>query len=136
MVARRSRSLLPRGTREATSRETSTKGLPKDSMRIVVVDDDEAVRMALQSLLRASGHEVRVFASAEDLLAQEVVADCFLFDVCLPKMNGIALAELIRSAGSDVPIVLMTGHDRGASSVPSASPACPWSANRATKKRF
>ena len=105
--------LLPRGTREATSGETSTKGLPKDSMRIVVVDDDEAVRMALQSLLRASGHEVRVFASAEDLLAQEVVADCFLFDVCLPKMNGIELAELIRSAGSDVPIVLMTGHDRG-----------------------
>ena len=70
--------LLPRQA-EVTSGETSTKGLPTDSMRVVVVDDDEAVRMALQSLLRASGHEVRVFASAEDLLAQAVVADCFLF---------------------------------------------------------
>ena len=85
---------------------------PGKSLRIIVVDDDEGVRTALQYLLCTSGYEVRLFASAEDLLAQDVDADCFLFDVCLPKMSGIELAEQIRSAGREVPIVLMTGQDR------------------------
>ena len=80
-------------------------------MRIVVVDDDEQVRMALKYLLCASGHEVRLFASAEEMLAHDVVADCFLLDVCLPLLNGVELAQRIRSAGCGVPIVLMTGHD-------------------------
>jgi FixJ family two-component response regulator len=83
-----------------------------ESLRIAVVDDDEIVRLALQHLLCASGHEVRLFASAEELLAEDVVADCFLFDVCLPMLSGIDLAARIRATGSDVPIVLMTGHDR------------------------
>jgi FixJ family two-component response regulator len=59
-----------------------------------------------------SGHEVELFASAEELLAQEVVADCFLFDVCLPMLSGLDLAERIRASGSDVPIVVMTGQDQ------------------------
>ena len=82
-----------------------------ESLRIVVVDDDEDVRLALRYLLAASGYNVRVFASAEELLGEDVVADCFLFDVQLPKLTGIELAERIRSTGSRVPILLMTGYD-------------------------
>jgi len=84
---------------------------PAESLRIVVVDDDEEVRLALRYLLAASGYNVRVFASAEELLGEDVAADCFLFDVQLPKLTGIELAERIRSTGSRVPILLMTGHD-------------------------
>lgn len=80
-------------------------------MRIVVVDDDEEVRMALKHLLCASGHEVWLLASAEELLADNVVADCFLLDICLPLLNGVESAQRIRSTGCDVPLVLMTGHD-------------------------
>ena len=82
---------------------------PAESLRIVVVDDDEEVRLALRYLLAASGYNVRVFASAEELLGEDVAADCFLFDVQLPKLTGIELAERIRSTGSRVPILLMTG---------------------------
>jgi FixJ family two-component response regulator len=91
---------------------TQTLRQPERSLRIIVVDDDEEVRTALEYLLGASGHEVRLFASAEDFLADDVDADCFVLDVCLPKMSGIELAEQIRSARSEVPIILMTGQDR------------------------
>jgi FixJ family two-component response regulator len=80
-------------------------------MRIVIVDDDELVRRALSHLFCASGYEVRLFASAEELLVQDIVADCFLFDICLPLLNGVELAQRLRSRGCDVPIVLMTAHD-------------------------
>ena len=90
---------------------TSAVRQPGNSLRIVVVDDDESVGKALQFLLRTSGHDVRLYASAEDLLADRVDADCFLLDICLPNMNGIELAAQLRSAGSEAPIVLMTGHD-------------------------
>jgi two-component system, OmpR family, response regulator MprA len=82
-----------------------------ERMRIVVVDDDELVRGALNHLFCASGYEVCLFASAEEMLAHDVVADCFLLDVCLPLLNGVELAQRIRSSGCDVPIVLMTAHD-------------------------
>jgi two-component system response regulator MprA len=81
-------------------------------LRIVVVDDDEHVRQGLRHLLGASGHDVGVFPSAEEMLGHDVAGvDCFLLDVCLPKLNGIELAERIRSTGCDAPIVLMTGDD-------------------------
>ena len=83
-------------------------------MRITVVDDDEEVGAALRFLFRASGHDVALFASAEELLAHDVVADCFLFDISLPLLSGVELARRIRSTGCDVPIVLMTAQDQEA----------------------
>ena len=78
-------------------------------LNFAVVDDDEAVRTALRRLLRAMGHEVSVFASAEEYEAIAVEADCLIVDLRLPGLNGFELRERLRTRGSLIPIVFITG---------------------------
>jgi len=80
-----------------------------DSMTLAIVDDDDDVRMALFRLLRAIGHEVRVFTSAEDFEAETVPVDCAIIDVRLPGLSGLELRERLRNRRSPVPVVLITG---------------------------
>ena len=80
-----------------------------DPLDLVVVDDDEEVRTALRRLLRALGHKVRVFASAEEYEAAPVAADCLIVDLRLPGLNGFELRERLRLRGSAIPIVFITG---------------------------
>jgi FixJ family two-component response regulator len=79
------------------------------SLKLVVVDDDEDVRTALRRLLRSMGHEVRVFASAEEYEASPAVADCLIVDLRLPGLNGFELRDRLRLRGSPIPIVFITG---------------------------
>ena len=79
------------------------------ALSFAVVDDDEAVRTALRRLLRAMGHEVSVFASAEEYEAIAVEADCLIVDLRLPGLNGFELRERLRTRGSLIPIVFITG---------------------------
>jgi FixJ family two-component response regulator len=80
-----------------------------DPLNLIVVDDDEAVRTAVRRLLRAVGHEVRVFASAEEYEAHAADADCLIVDLRLPGLNGFELRERLRLRGSAIPIVFITG---------------------------
>jgi FixJ family two-component response regulator len=80
-----------------------------DRLTVVVVDDDDEVRKALGRLLRSLGHDVRVFASAEEFEASPAAADCLILDVRLPGLNGLELRERIRLGGSSIPIVFITG---------------------------
>jgi len=80
-----------------------------DPLDLVVVDDDEEVRTALRRLLRAMGHKVRVFASAEEYEATPVAADCLIVDLRLPGLNGFELMERLRLRGFSTPIVFITG---------------------------
>jgi FixJ family two-component response regulator len=79
-------------------------------MTLAVVDDDEDVRRALSRLLRAMGHEVRAFASAEEFEAEAGTrADCVILDVRLPGLSGLELRERLRDPNGPVPVVLITG---------------------------
>ena len=78
-------------------------------LNIVVVDDDADVRTALRRLLRSMGHQVRVFASAEEYEASAAVADCLIVDLRLPGLNGFELRDRLRLRGSPVPVVFITG---------------------------
>ena len=81
-------------------------------MLLAVVDDDQYVRNALKRLLQASGHDVVVYCSAEDFLAQQVHADCVILDIQLPGMSGLELESRMRGAGSVTPVVFITAlHD-------------------------
>jgi FixJ family two-component response regulator len=80
-----------------------------DPLNLVVVDDDEEVRTALRRLLRAMGHNVRLFGSAEEYEASPVAADCLIVDLRLPGLNGFELMERLRLRGSSTPIVFITG---------------------------
>ena len=78
---------------------------------IVVVDDDEAVRNAIQSLVRALGYRASTFASADEFLKSEQVHDtsCLITDVQMPGLTGIDLQDHLIAQGHRIPIIFMTG---------------------------
>jgi len=78
-------------------------------LTVAVVDDDEAVRTALRRLLRSMGHNVHVFASAEEYEDRPIPADCLIVDLRLPGLNGFELRERLRLRGASIPIVFITG---------------------------
>ena len=94
-----------------------------DPLNLVVVDDDEDVRTALRRLLRSMGHDVQLFASAEEYEGCPVAADCLIVDLRLPGLNGFELRDRLRSRGSLTPIVFITG-DGGPSPGDSMAHAC------------
>src|SRR5882672_3037071 len=80
---------------------------------VAVVDDDNRLLESMESLLGSAGHDVRVFASAQALLAQcgfsEI--DCLISDVAMPFMDGIELQRLARAARPELPVIIVTGCD-------------------------
>jgi len=77
---------------------------------IAIVDDDKAVRDALQRMLRSHGFATDVFASAEHFLgsAELNCMACLIVDIRMPGMNGIELCDYLRAHGVDVPTILIT----------------------------
>jgi len=82
---------------------------PTGPLILAVVDDDDDVRIALSRLLRAMGHQVRLFASTEDFEAEQLAVDCVIADVRLPGLSGLDLRERIRSRNDRPSVVLITG---------------------------
>jgi FixJ family two-component response regulator len=83
----------------------------RDRLVLAIVDDDGDVRRALVRMLRADGHEVQLFASAEDYLGQQCCPDCLILDLQLPGISGLELEGKLRQAGSRLPIVFISAHD-------------------------
>ena len=79
---------------------------------IAIVDDDEALREALKSVMQAGGFFTNAFASAEEFLdsSQRRNTTCLLLDVRLPGMNGIELQRRLLDANSPFPIIFITAH--------------------------
>lgn len=77
---------------------------------ISVVDDDESIRESLPDLLREYGFEARVFTSAEEFLASDVLPDtnCLLLDVAMPGMSGPDLQRELKLRAQSIPIVFIT----------------------------
>ncbi len=79
---------------------------------IHIVDDDASFRKATSRLLKASGHEVVDYESAESFLA--AVADarpgCILLDVQMPALNGLQLQQELAKLSRRWPVIFMTGH--------------------------
>ena len=83
-----------------------------------VVDDDEAMRVAVARLLRAEGYEVRTYASAGDfLLRPEQGPGCIVLDIKMPGPSGLELQEALQRYPTPLPIVFLTGGGDIASSV-------------------
>ncbi len=77
---------------------------------IAIVDDDKAVRDALQRMLRSHGFTATVFASAEQFLVSDEPnrASCLILDVRMPGMTGMALHHHLISQGCRIPTILVT----------------------------
>ena len=90
-------------------------------MTLAIVDDDDDVRTALARLLRSLGHDVKIFASAEEFEAEPVTVDCLIADVRLPGLSGLELRERLRNRATPTPVVLITGDsDRLVGDIPQA----------------
>lgn len=79
-------------------------------MTLALVDDDPAVRKALARLLRCLGHDVHVFASAEEFEAGEIEVDCAIVDVRMPGISGLELRDRLVARPVPVPVVLISGN--------------------------
>jgi two-component system, OmpR family, response regulator MprA len=82
-------------------------------MRILVVDDDPAVRAALDRALRLDGYEVTTVSDGNAALEQLALSppDAVVLDLGLPGIDGIEVAKRMRSAGDDTPILMLTARD-------------------------
>jgi two-component system response regulator FixJ len=79
---------------------------------VYIVDDDEAVRDSLATLLISAGLRTTSFASAYGFLqeAASLEPGCLISDVRMPEMDGITLLHELKSLKLDFPVVLITGH--------------------------
>ena len=85
---------------------------PESKPIVFVVDDDDSVREALESLVRSAGFKVETFATAQDFLdcRSADVPSCLVLDVRLPGLSGLDLQKRMAEGNRDIPIVFITGH--------------------------
>lgn len=79
---------------------------------ISIVDDDESVREALESLMKSVGYVARVFPSARDFLNSDELkkTNCLILDVQMPGMNGLELQSRLLASNRRIPIVFISAH--------------------------
>lgn len=82
-------------------------------MRILVVDDDRAVREALRRALALAGYEVQLAQDGEEALEQiaQAVPEAVVLDVGLPGLDGLEVCRRVRKLGNRVPILMLTARD-------------------------
>lgn len=80
---------------------------------IAIVDDDQAIREALDDLVKSCGYESRLFASAEEFLSYQSRAaiDCMLVDVKMPGLSGIELQAELNRRPDRPPMIFMTSYN-------------------------
>ena len=81
--------------------------------KVLVVEDDEGMREAIESLLDAAGIVSASYASAEALLDSGAIgsAACVITDLKLPAMSGLQLLDALNHRGPHPPVILITAHD-------------------------
>jgi FixJ family two-component response regulator len=79
---------------------------------VVVIDDDEEIREALQSLLRSVGLRVALFASVQAFLAsgRPDLPGCLVLDVRLPGRSGLDFHDDLLRANIHMPVIFISGH--------------------------
>ncbi|AEF42006.1 response regulator transcription factor [Hoyosella subflava] len=82
-------------------------------MRILVVDDDRAVRESLRRSLSFNGYTVELAVDGADALEKvaEAPPDAIVLDVMMPRMDGLEVCRRLRSQGDERPILVLTARD-------------------------
>jgi two-component system, OmpR family, response regulator MprA len=94
-------------------RSSRAAGRDNNVVRILVVDDDRAVREALRRTLALAGYEVQLAEDGEQALEQiaQAVPEAVVLDVGLPGLDGLEVCRRVRLAGSRVPILILTARE-------------------------
>lgn len=90
----------------------NTRSADADRPLVLIVDDDEEVRTALQELMMSVGLEAMCFASPRQLLESELPdrPGCLVLDVRMPGVSGLDLQHQLAAKGNLKPIIFLTGH--------------------------
>jgi two-component system response regulator MprA len=84
-------------------------------MKILVVDDERAVRESLRRALELEGYEVDLAADGVEALARleanGVQPDAVILDVLMPGLDGLDVCRRLRGSGSRVPVLMLTARD-------------------------
>lgn len=81
-------------------------------IRVLVADDDPTVGLLIPAALPVNEFDITLVADGRAALIAYIgnpAFDLLVLDVEMPEMNGLAVAEQIRSADSEIPLVLLTG---------------------------
>ncbi|WP_292671608.1 response regulator transcription factor [Nocardioides sp.] len=87
---------------------------PEARPRVLVVDDDRAVRESLRRSLEFNGYDVVLASDGAEALAglgAGAAPDVVVMDVMMPRLDGIEATRALRKAGHDVPILVLTARD-------------------------
>ena len=82
-------------------------------MRILVVDDEPALRAALQRALRLEGYDVTLAEDGDAALrlVQRDAPELVVLDVLMPALDGLAVCRRLRRAGDRTPVLMLTARD-------------------------
>ncbi|MEU3918810.1 response regulator transcription factor [Streptomyces sp. NPDC029004] len=85
----------------------------REGERILIVDDEPAVREALQRSLAFEGYGTEVAVDGVEALtrAETYAPDLIVLDIQMPRMDGLTAARRLRAAGSKTPILMLTARD-------------------------
>jgi len=88
----------------------------RDRPTVLVVDDDAAVRRALEFALDLEGFVVETYESGEALLLRTPPSEpsCLVIDERLPGISGLDTLQALRGRGVDLPAILVTSHPKAA----------------------
>ncbi len=80
--------------------------------RVLVVDDEENLRLVLKTLLKRNGYEVETAGSGEDALGlvESFGPDFVITDVRMPRMGGLDLLATLRAKGNDATVIVMSAY--------------------------
>ena len=89
----------------------TTTPVPKP--RVLVVDDDRAVRESLRRSLEFNGYDVSLASDGAEALAgiAATAPDVVVMDVMMPRLDGLEATRALRTAGNDLPILVLTARD-------------------------
>jgi two-component system response regulator MprA len=82
-------------------------------MHVLVVDDDEAVRISIHRALLRDGYDVSLAADGHSAIAQVTAArpDVIVLDVLMPEPNGLEVCRTLRARQDQTPILMLTARD-------------------------
>ncbi len=86
--------------------------MDRDKVRILAVDDEEDILMALQTHLEMDGYQVEIAASAQEALEKinEQTFQIILTDINMPKMDGLELLEKVKELRGDAIVIMITAY--------------------------
>jgi len=88
-------------------------------MRILVVDDEPAVRESLRRALQLEGYDVQLAADGQEAV-ERLAGDGFdavVLDVSMPRLDGLEACRRLRSGGNSLPVLMLTARDEVADRV-------------------